>query len=161
MLPANFPAIELFSLVGQACAPNLLSLQNVRSDDPNRWELLSDSNHPLYTLRKNPVIGEYKLAIFTLWRNLAKSRIVIRNHIQKLLIVMNPYSPVLGSISICDFQRFVCTEVVDDYIFPILESLIEDAFNTFREILRPVIYGSNDAYEGLRRTIHILEYSGQ
>src|SRR5690348_2984402 len=146
MAAADFTATHQSGWIGQPCAYNLSSLQDVGTDDPNRRVLFRPRNHALQTLGENPIVSEYNLAILAQQGYLPQSGIVIGECAQELWILEDPYSRIFGGILTSNFGRSIGTAVIDNDVFPMWIGLTKNGLDAFREISRSVVHGSNYAH---------------
>jgi hypothetical protein len=118
---------------------------------------LGNGNHPFQALREYPIIRKHDLAVFAFTRDLPQGAVEIRNGAEEFLILAHANSRILCSVLARYIAGSVRAAVIDNYAFPVLMRLREDALNALADMLSLIVRGNDHADHRLICQIHVLE----
>jgi hypothetical protein len=132
--------------IREAVQTDFGTFELVGGDDTDGRMCFSHVHHALNAVWKQPVVGLDHLAVLTRGGDASQSKVVILYLGQKMFRTDEPDSiRKKPSVPLGDFVRSVGAAIVHKDVFPILVSLVQDAFDAFCEVVSRVIKGRYDA----------------
>jgi hypothetical protein len=119
--------------------------------------LLGNGNHLFQAFRKYPIVGKYDLAVFAFSRDLSQGAVEICHGAEEFIVPAHANSRILCGVLARYFGGSVGAAVIDNYAFPVLMRLREDALNALADMLSLIVRGNDHADHRLMCGIHALE----
>jgi hypothetical protein len=118
--------------------------------------LIGDPHHFLDAFREDPFVGSNHLAVLALGGDAPERDVMVFVHVDKVFVIVDSDSGILGGVLPRDLERSIGTAVVADGVVPVGIGLGQHALDAVTEVVLPVINRCHHAHQWRRSQSHVL-----